>query len=213
MADLTIPATFPAGEIVALNVSAEEYMEKYAADFYEWVQGAVIKMAPISLKHDFISRYLDRLLDAYFARNPIGTVLRAPFVMRVDAVDSRREPDIQVVLQDNPGKLTETATIGPADICIEIVSEESFSRDYGDKHKEYERAGVKEYWLIDPLRKRHHFYRLDDESIYQIVPLGEGSNFYSPLLPKFKLHVPTLWQDTLPNFIEIGEFVKAMFTD
>jgi hypothetical protein len=47
------------------------------------------------------------------------------------------------------------------------------------------------------------------------VPFGaDEDGFYeSPLLPKFKIHVPTLWHDKLPNFIEIGEFVKAMFTD
>jgi Uma2 family endonuclease len=119
----------------------------------------------------------------------------------------------QVVLNDNLSKLTESAMLGPADICIEIVSEESFSRDYGDKHMEYERAGVKEYWLIDPARRRHHFYRLDDEGIYQISPLDEGDNYLTPLLPKFKLHVPTLWKDELPSYSMVGELVKAMFTD
>jgi Uma2 family endonuclease len=211
MADLTMPATFPAGEIVALGVSADEYMEKYAADFYEWVEGAVIKMSPISLKHDSISKYLDRLLDAYFEQNPIGSLLRAPFVMAIET--SRREPDLQIVLNDNPGKLTETAMLGPADLCIEIVSQESFSRDYGDKHMEYERAGVKEYWLIDPPRKRHHFYRLDGDGIYQISPLDEDNNYQTPLLPRLKLYVPLLWGKELPGIAEIVESVKAMFTD
>ncbi len=33
------------GEVVATNVSLEDYMENYAADFCEWVEGVVIKMS------------------------------------------------------------------------------------------------------------------------------------------------------------------------
>jgi len=211
MADLTVPAALLSGEIVALGVSAEEFMEKYAADHHEWVQGAVIKMSPVTQKHDAISKYLDRLLDAYFEHNPIGSIFRAPFVMVLE--NSRREPDIQVVLNDNPGKLTETAMIGPADICVEIISEESITRDYGSKHKEYQQAGVKEYWQIDPLSSVCQFQRLGENQRY--VPFNTDDNgFYeSSLLPKFKLHVPTLWQEKLPTFSMVGNIVAEMFTD
>lgn len=64
--------------------------------------------------------------------------------------DTVREPDVQVILDNYPGEFTEIGMIGPADICIEIVSPESVTRDRGEKFSEYEQAGVTEYWIIDP---------------------------------------------------------------
>lgn len=200
----------PFGQIVATGVAADDYMERYAADFCEWVRGFVIKMSPVALKHASLDDYLGDLLKAYFALNPIGKVIGAPFVMRVDATNSRREPDLQVILKSNPGELTEAYMHGPADICIEIVSTESVARDYGEKFEEYEAGGVREYWILDPLRTQTHFYRLDENGIYrQILPDADG-NYRTPLLPQFVLHVPTLWEDTLPDIVAIVEAAREM---
>ena len=208
---LALPLTPPAGEIVAAEVSAEEYMAQYAEHHHEWVKGAVIKMTPESLRHALIIKYLLRLLDAYFSLNPIGTVLDEPFVMRLE--ESFREPDLQVILTTNPGQLTETAMIGPADICIEVVSPESAPRDYGDKLIEYEKAGVQEYWIIDPLRQRCDFNRRGEADVYRLMRPDDQGLCRTSLLPQFTLHVPTLWEPDLPDFFAIGKAVQDMFGD
>jgi len=213
MTVLTIPApaVLPAGEIVAVNVSAEEYMAAYAETFHEWAEGVVIKMSPESLRHARIIKYLQHVLDAYMALNPVGSVLTAPFVMQLDAIARFREPDVQVILNTNPGQLTDTAMIGPADICIEVVSAESVARDYGDKFAEYEKAGVREYWVVDPIRQRCQFNRLDAAGIYAAISPDDTGHYRTPLLPKLAVHVPTLWQADLPDFFAIGQAVQAMF--
>jgi Uma2 family endonuclease len=212
MSTLTLPtpATLPAGEIIAAGVSREEYLARYAGEFCEWVKGAVIRMSPESLTHARIIKYLEQLLDAYFALNPIGDVLTAPFVMRLDATESIREPDLQVVLHNNPGNLTETAMIGPADICIEVVSPESVARDYGDKFAEYERAGVQEYWIIDPKRHESSFYQRQPTGLYARIETSLSDSYQTPLLPQLSLHIPTLWQDELPRITEIVRAVQDM---
>lgn len=192
------------------RISAEEYMEQYAHDHYEWVRGEVTKMTPVSYTHDALAKYLLILLESYLSLRSVGVVLREPFVMRLDDVEARREPDLQVILEGNPGELTDTAMIGPADICVEIVSPESVARDYGQKFAEYEKAGVKEYWLIDPTRKTALFYRLNEEGIYKLVATDEDNNYQTPLLPELRLHVLTLWQEKLPNVITIVEAVQGM---
>ena len=196
--------------VVENRISAEEYMEHYAHDHYEWARGEVIKMTPISVWHDELAAYLLILFKTYFALRPIGIVRSEPFVMRLDAVEARREPDLQVILESNPGELTDTAMIGPADICVEIVSPESVARDYGDKFAEYEKAGVKEYWLIDPTRKTAIFYHLNEEGVYKLVAIDEQDHYQTPLLPDLRLHVPTLWQKELPNVIAIVEAMQGM---
>jgi Uma2 family endonuclease len=209
-----ITATPPVPAQLPLNsehrVSAEEYMERYAHDHYEWARGELIEMTPVNIRHDSLAAYLMDVFRAYFALRPIGGVYREPFVMRLDAVDTFREPDLQVILKSNPGNLTDTAMIGPADICVEIVSPESVARDYGQKFAEYEKAGVKEYWLVDWTREAALFYRLSKEGVYKLIASNAEGAYETPLLPGLQLHVPTLWQQELPNLFEIGESVRAM---
>jgi hypothetical protein len=55
-----------------------------------------------------------------------------------------------------------------------------------------------------------YFYRLQPERHYaQIMPDSEGY-YQTPLLPKLKIHIPTLYQAELPNMFEVIESVKAM---
>ncbi|MCI0712307.1 MAG: Uma2 family endonuclease [Chloroflexi bacterium] len=199
------PITLPAGPIVATDVSETDYLATYASDFHEWVNGVVIKMSPASRRHDLLTTYIRGLLDTYFSFNPIGKAVSAPFVMRLE--ESIREPDVQVVLNDNPGDFSDTDMIGPADICIEIVSPESIARDHGEKYREYEQAGVKEYWIIDPIHREARFLRLEN-NLYLSITVDD--DYATPLLPDLKIHVPTLWQDSLPDPVMVVEMVKAM---
>jgi Uma2 family endonuclease len=170
-------------------------------------------MTPVSLKHDNLTDYLRDLLKAYFALNPIGKVIGAPFVMRLEKPKSRREPDLQVILNDNIGTLKDTYMDGAADICIEVVSSATSSMDYGEKFKEYEEGGISEYWIIDPLREECKFYRLTDKKLYKSYPADDDGHYSTPQLPQFKLHVATLWEDELPNILQVVESVKAMLDD
>ena len=154
--------------------------------------------------------YLREVLRSYFGINRIGSVAGAPVVMQLDNAHSRREPDLQVILKSNPAQKTPSALIGPADICVEVVSPESVRRDYGDKFGEYQDAGVKEYWLIDPLRSTATFYRLNEDDIYMPQSLDASGNYQTPLLPKLNVHVPTLWEEELPDIYVVTDSVRAM---
>ncbi len=78
---------------------------------------------------------------------------------------------------------------------------------------EYEAASVPEYWIIDPGRERCIFYQLDGQQRYQPAPLDADDIYRTARLPGLALHVPTLWQASLPNYFEVGEAVRAMLAD
>jgi Uma2 family endonuclease len=100
---------------------------------------------------------------------------------------------------------------GAADIVIEIVSLESAQRDYGEKFHEYEQAGVREYWIIDPLKSEARFYRLNSSNAYI---LQEVEDIYTtPILPKLQFHIPTLWESILPKTITVAKQVEKMLND
>jgi Uma2 family endonuclease len=195
--------------IVATDVAFEDYLAHYAADFHEWVRGDVIKMSPVGLRHDALTYYLRQFLTTYFALRPSGRVVSAPFVMRLPNVPAGREPDLQVILQPNLPKLTDTYMDGPADICIEVVSPESVERDHVTKLAEYEQGGVGEYWLFDPLHNEARFFRLNEDRRYIRQSEDADGNYRTPKLPGLALHVPTLWQAELPNPLQIIETLKT----
>jgi Uma2 family endonuclease len=92
---------------------------------------------------------------------------------------------------------------GPADLVIEIASPDSVGRDRGTKFVEYEAAGVKEYWLIDPLRERAEFYQLDEEGFYRPVSLDVEGVYRSQVIPGFSLKIEWLWQEPLPGPVRV----------
>jgi len=201
---------FEAAQVVATNISEDQYMQQFAGSGHEWVNGVVIKMSPVTLLHFKIVQYLNNLLQIYFVLRTIGQILGEPYVLKITLTLSRREPDLMVILNSNQGQLAETAFFGPADICIEVVSPGSEDNDFGKKFVEYEKGGVKEYCIVDSLRKESRFYRLDETGIYISQATDADGNYSTPLLPDLRLHVATLWQSPLPDVLARGETVKAM---
>ena len=200
-------------QVVAMDTTFEDYLENYAADFHEFVRGDVIKMSPINLRHDRIMLYVRLLLEAYFERRSIGKVIGAPFTMRLSVTGTGREPDLQVVLNSNPGELHDTFMDGPADICVEVVSPESIQRDHGEKFEEYERGGVPEYWILDWIYRECRFFRLNEAGLYVRQVEDSSGDYRSPLLPDFRLNVPTLWEDNFPGPAAIAAAVLAMLNE
>jgi Uma2 family endonuclease len=209
MSDVVIQ---PEASVVSetVYVTAEEYMEKYADKHVEWINGEVIEMAPVEDIHNSLSGYLYMLILGYLELNPIGLVRYDPFVMKLETMKAYRQPDLQIILGDNLKNLTPTAMVGAADICIEVVSIASIVTDYDIKFGEYEKGGVKEYWIIDPKRRVVNFHRLNEQGFYE--PINAPDNRYTtPLLPQFVFDTAILWRNKLPATLETGDIIRAMF--
>ena len=107
---------------------------------------------------------------------------------------SGREPDLLFVAQEHLERLEETHLDGPADLVVEVVSPESAERDRGTKFYEYEKAGIPEYWLIDPQREQAEFYHLDAQGHYRLVSPDVEGVYRSKVICDFWLRVAWLWQ-------------------
>jgi Uma2 family endonuclease len=130
-------------------------------------------------------------------------VISAPFQMRLLTPPRGREPDLLFVAREHRDRLKETYLEGPADLVVEIVSPESWLRDRGEKFAEYEMAGVHEYWLLDPERRRSDWYRLDAEGRFRLSEPDAEGIYRSEVIPGFWLRVEWLWQEPLPPVLEI----------
>jgi len=86
---------------------------------------------------------------------------------------------------------------------VEIISPDSRARDRGEKFYEYEQGGVREYWMIDPLRKPAEFYQRGEDGIYRLVPVGDDGIYRSAVLEGLWLKVEWLWQEPLPRLLSV----------
>lgn len=197
-------------EIIAKGVSFEDYLERFAGMHCELVEGNVIKLSPATLQHNRIVSYLYMFFSAFFELRPIGKVISQHFTQRLPGIEAKREPDILIVLNTNPHTLYETYLDGPADLCIEVVSEDSIERDRGTKFVEYQKGGVPEYWIVDPIARESLFYRLNEGDVYMPQSINAEGMYYSPALPGLVLNTSILWQQQMPGPIAIGQAVEAM---
>ena len=185
-----------------LRMSYDDFLAFADEDTHaEWVNGEVTVFVSTSRIHQDVLGFLYVLLSWFSRRGDLGRVLTAPFAMRVVELGWSREPDLLFVGREHLDRLTEMRLLGPADLVVEVVSDESERRDYEEKRLAYQAAGIPEYWLLDPRPNRHQawFLQLDANRVYQTAALDERGRFHSVVLPGFWLDPTWLWQDPLPD--------------
>ncbi|RHS90156.1 Uma2 family endonuclease [Clostridium sp. AM42-4] len=146
------------------HYTAEDYWNLSEGERAELIDGKFYNMAPPSLTHQTLSIELASTFRNYIkSKGGSCRALTAPFAVNLDANDKNWvEPDVMVVC--NRDKLTERSCIGAPDLIIEIVSPSSRKIDYIKKNALYLDAGVKEYWIVDPMRKSTLVYCYDEDA-------------------------------------------------
>ncbi|RJW51655.1 Uma2 family endonuclease [Clostridiales bacterium TF09-2AC] len=142
----------------------------------ELINGQIYYMAPPSRKHQEIAGELFTSINNYIHSNggPCKPYI-APFAVYLHENDKTYvEPDISVIC--DPNKLNDKGCSGAPDWIIEIVSPSSKPMDYYTKLSLYRDAGVREYWIVDPLR--------------QIILVYDMEHGDSPVIHSFNDSIP-----------------------
>lgn len=131
----------------------------------ELIDGELFMMATPNRIHQEFVHFLDRIIGNYiYDKEGNCKVYPSPFAVFLNAnTDIYVEPDISVICDKN--KLTNEGCKGAPDWVIEIVSPSSRSIDYNKKLLKYATAGVREYWIVDPDKRRVMVYNFE----YDIV--------------------------------------------
>jgi len=169
----------------------------------EWVDGEVVFMSPTTQVHHEVTRFLSRIFDGYNEATGAGRVFTETFQMKIAPDLPGRSPDVFFVLRERSERVKRTYLDGPADIVVEVVSEDSRRRDPGEKFSEYQEGGVREYWLIDPERRRAVFYLLGEDGLYRPADLDPSGAFHSTVLPGLWVKVDWLWQEPKPLLLDV----------
>jgi Uma2 family endonuclease len=186
------------------KMTYEEFLAWADEDTWaEWVNGEVVILSPASLRHQQLATFLSTSINFFVDAHKLGVVLTPPFQMKTGSDLPGREPDIIFVAREHLDRFRDTYLNGPADLVVEIISRDSRARDRGDKFYEYEQGGVREYWLLDYLRRQAEFHQLGPDGIYRPVPVGADGIYHSAVLEGLWLRVEWLWQEPLPPLMNM----------
>lgn len=192
------------GEAPKGKVTFEEFLRWADEDVRaEWVDGEVVVLAPASSWHQDLCDFITALLRIYAETRSKGFVRCAPFLMRTGPDLPAREPDVVFISRERDEVIKENYLDGAADLVVEVVSPDSRSVDRGDKFSEYEAGGVREYWVIDPQRKRAEFYWLNEERFLEPVAVAEDRIYRSRVMDGLWVRVDWFWQEPLPPLLSV----------
>ena len=132
---------------------------------YELIDGVAYLMAPApTLEHQDIAGEIFRQLANMLLDKPCRVYI-APVDVRLpkgdeadELIDTVVQPDVLVVCEEH--KLDRRGVRGGPDLVVEVLSPSTASHDHVKKRRVYERAGVREYWLVHPGDRMVTIYRL-----------------------------------------------------
>jgi Uma2 family endonuclease len=174
--------TEPAWEVALLFPaqgawSVEEYLALDTNNLVEFSHGRIEVLPMPSDQHQSIVAYLFGILLAYSQRTG-GKVLFAP--LRIQLWPGKiREPDLLFIASANDPRRQQQYWTG-ADLVVEVVSPDDPVRDLVTKRFEYARAGIPEYWIVDPRTETITVLTLDADSYVQHGRFGCGETAVSP---------------------------------
>jgi Uma2 family endonuclease len=168
----------------------------------EWVDGEVVIMPPVELAHERIVKFLTKLLGLFAEEADLGEVLGEPYQIRFAKLRRRRMPDLMFISSSRARMLQRMEFDGAPDLIVEVVSRGSKTRDRRDKFLEYQKVGVREYWIVDPVGKSFEIYSLKRGKGYLAMPMADGQ-VKSIVLPGLYVRPEWFWQLRPPKVIAL----------
>lgn len=177
-----------------------DYLKFTDDEIVEIIDGRICAMspAPSRIHQELIMELSAEIRNYIKSNNGECKVYPAPFdVVLVDenenSNDSKNivQPDISVICDKN--KLTDKGCTGSPDMIIEIISPFNPSNDYVRKLNLYEQFKIREYWIVNPMKKNILVYTLTDNGygMPDIYTFNDKVkvNIYENLYIDFKLLV------------------------
>ncbi|NEO13036.1 MULTISPECIES: Uma2 family endonuclease [unclassified Moorena] len=149
---------------------------------YELVNGELIAMSQPKGQHGAITEFLNDQFRAEIQDQGLAWVSKQGFIAiespRGGRWDTARIPDVTVAtLEQWQGMLDREAIIrlneSPPFLVVEVVSESTRTTDYRSKRVEYNLLGIREYWIVDPLKKQVVVLHLVDDLYEETVVVGD----------------------------------------
>jgi Uma2 family endonuclease len=155
-------AIMPAPKKRVLTVN--DYLETPdGPPWYQLIDGQLLLEPSPTWTHQSVSSELEHALKVYLKINPLGALFSAPLDVYLDETNVF-QPDIGVIMNAHRHLITERGVRGAPDFIVEILSPSNHRLDRGPKRRKYAEAGVREMWLVDPVKQTIEAYLFDQNT-------------------------------------------------
>ncbi len=164
---------------------------------WEWIDGTLDLLPPLSADQQRIQHRLLDLVGDYVEQNEYGMLIPGPFAIRMPEEMRRgREPDLLFL----PNEFVEAIEDGYVNshgvgLVVEIADTNTRQRDRVVKYREYQMAGIPEYWIIDVDTRESLFYVLQDDNHYRAVEPDAKGVYHSSIIKGFTFQVESIWRE------------------
>lgn len=164
---------------------------------HEIIDGVLYVSPSPGTPHQFTVGKIHQAIANYLDDRPVGEIYLAPF----DVVFTKHdvvEPDLLFIATERLELLTERNVSGAPDLAIEVLSPSSRRVDLTLKRDLFERGGVQEHWIVDPVAGTIDIHRRSGEVLTHSARLSKdnGQTLTSPLLPGFEVGLSRLFRAT-----------------
>lgn len=162
----------------SLEYSYADYLKWKFEERVELIKGKIMKMTAPNRKHQDVSRELMHIITS-FLKYKNCKAYNAPFDVRLPLTNKSINEEIITVVQPDiciicdTSKLDDKGCIGAPDLVIEILSPGNSKKEIRLKYEVYEEAGVKEYWIINPVEENVAVLVLSDDGKF------DGAKLYA----------------------------------
>jgi Uma2 family endonuclease len=170
----------------AVKFTYQDYLHLPEDRRYEIIEGELFMVPAPELYHQDISRNLEFILWEFVKKRELGKIYYAPTDVVLSPEDVV-QPDILFIEKGRLGIVKEKNIQGAPDLIIEILSPSLRYRDRVHKKKLYQRHGVKEYWIVDPVKKQIEQMCLEESGYRTLGVYGLEDLLESPTLKGIKV--------------------------
>jgi Uma2 family endonuclease len=165
---------------------------KFPADGFrhEIIEGDEFMTPAPSPDHQTTVVNISRILSNHVGAGKLGRLFVAP----TDVVLSKNdvvEPDVFFIAQKNLAMIGPNNIQGAPDLVIEILSPSTAAQDRGPKLALYERAGVREYWIVDSITKTAEIREFGSPRRTRVYK--EGQSFETTVLPGLSVRLADIF--------------------
>ena len=189
-------------EVKQGQYTVEDYLRLPEEERVELIDGVIYDMAAPTDKHQIIGNEIYARFRDYIRKNKGKCItITAPLDVQLDCDNKTMvQPDVVIVCDRN--KFKEGRIFGAPDLIVEVLSESTKKKDITIKGAKYLAAGVREYWIVDPKKKRVHVYCYEQEELL-------------PVMYTFEQKVPVgIWNDECEvDFAEIYKYMSFLYEE
>ena len=164
---------------------------------HELIDGEHYVTPSPNTKHQRVLGNLHLLIRSWLEDHSIGQVFLAPYDVVFSEFDVV-EPDLLYLSNERASQvLTPLHARGVPELVVEIASKGTRKRDETIKRRLYERAGVSEYWVVDPEIDVIRVYRREGDGFARPIELSReaGDVLVTPLLPGLELPLGRIFKE------------------